>query len=125
MYWGEGQREIAKFERAIIPKKDIGVPARKIEEVYRRNRWMVMAGSMLITDVKSYTDIGVPVQVLIDYQGCGHWVLVFACGKTKLQYMCPVRGVVTEKIVSFIEKWDRAYSELDLMFPFYGIVSYK
>lgn len=122
-YWG-CDSDIPKFERALVPKKH-GLDAFKIEEIYRRYGWFVSSGSMTIKTVSDYTEDGIAVQCLINFENCGHYVLVFHVDRAKVKFMCPMRGIVTQKIEKFLRSWESAYADLDLLFPFYGIVSFR
>lgn len=71
-----------------------GTDPRVMESFFRKLGYSVISGEMTVDDLRHQTMLARPVMCLVRYGNIGHWVTMVEVKARKLQFHCPVRGLV-------------------------------
>lgn len=73
--------------------------------VFRAAGLRCLTGECNLELLKAFTSLGLPVVTLVTKFGDGHWVVVGAVRRGKVEYQCPVDGPCKEPTRAFEERW--------------------
>lgn len=104
-----------------------GLDPATLESKIRVGRsWNVVAGEMLVDDLRHYCDTLRPVICLItrDFEGekCGHYVVVAGIYRGKVHYQDPYDGPHAVRIADWCDSWHDRGRYAD--FPNWGLVAW-
>lgn len=76
-----------------------------VDAALRASGFGVLSGSMNVDLLKSLTGAGYPVACLVQYDECGHWVLVGEVRRNRIKMLCPVRGIISQSVSEWSLNW--------------------
>jgi ABC-type bacteriocin/lantibiotic exporter with double-glycine peptidase domain len=85
-----------------------GTPPDQLEPAFRAAGYLVSSGNMTVGDLKHHAGQGRPVVCPVQWDGCGHWVVVRGVARGRVYLMDPANGPTSVTLAEWEACWHDA-----------------
>lgn len=118
-YYGKKWQD--NFEKMLNACEIDGTDPRNIEFLFRKSGFGVLSGELTVPDIRHFIAMKRPVITLVQRFGIGHYIVVNDVKSRRIDYHCPVDGLVKCSIRKFRESW-RDVGRMGTIYNSFGIV---